>query len=369
MQAFLCYNWIKVVRPEVICRTVVMKYGTKERDRTMIKYNFSIPESDIVAPLNGALFITMKAHPEWFYDDFKIDSAYGCPKNCIWNGNREFAGKPNSMEEVAGIILSYKQCGITYRLTFTNFLLKEKDLADTYGNEIARVAEKFGSMAIVANSIMYNFIRDKYPGLDISWSTTTDFGNSMEQRVEKINQLSQEHVVVVPFDMNNKPLLRELQHPENIEVLVNEMCIDDCPMRREHERQSNLYNMGLIDKMVGCLMKQYKGTDKWKMHSMINRKGLDKYVERGINRFKFSGRTALLQTYSAYSYYFVKEEYQKDFYNSVNDIRRRMLLKANILQDDVYDARRKFIDDYGYDKAQHLRELIEITGAENDILW
>jgi len=334
-----------------------------------IKYYFSIPESDTVASLNGAMLMTMKAHPEWFYDDFKIDSAYGCPRGCIWNGNREFDGKPCTWEEVASIIRSYKDFGITYRLTFTNFLLEEKHLADEYGNMIAHVAEIYSSMAIAATPMMYDFNRQKYPGLDISWSTTTDFGNSMEERVTKINELSKERVVVVPFDMNNKPVLLQLEHPENIEVLVNEMCIDDCFMRREHERQSNLFNLGMLKERPHCLMQQYKGTDKWKMHSIISRQGLDKYAKQGINRFKFSGRQELVQTYTAYAYYFVKQEHRKDFHDNVNDIWQNMLLGAGLVQKDTYSAKRQLIDDYAYDEMQDMVKRMEKSGAENDGLW
>lgn len=136
-------------------------------DEGKIKYYLSIPESDTVASLNGALLMTMKAHPEWFYDDFKIDSAYGCPRGCIWNGNREFDGNRCTWEEVASIIRSYKDFGITYRLTFTNFLLEEKHLSDEYGNMIAHVAEIYSCSVEVTNSTLKEYLKAKYIKLDV----------------------------------------------------------------------------------------------------------------------------------------------------------------------------------------------------------
>lgn len=337
---------------------------------TQIKYYFSIPESETVRSLNGAMLMTLKAHPEWFYDDFKIDSVYGCPRSCIWNGNREFQNMSQcSIEEVENIIQAYQDFGVTFRLTFTNFMLEEKHLGDEYGNAIAYVVEKHKGMAIVSTPMMYDFIREKYPGLDVSWSTTTDFGNTAEERVAKINELSRERVVVVPYDMNNKPILMQLQHPENIEVLVNETCIDDCPRRREHWKKCCLMNMGILEGKQSCLMRQYRGTDRWKMHSMVNRKGLSKYVERGINRFKFSGRTELGQTYFAYTRYLVKQEHQRDFYSEVNDIWWKLRLEAGMERKDVYSSKEWLLDEYDYAESQAEMGAVEMLGAENDAMW
>lgn len=302
-----------------------MNLSQNIKSNTSVKYHFSIPDSYAVAMLNMILLRAMQEHNEWFYDDFVIDSCYGCPQGCIWNGNREFPGQSYGREIIAEIVNTYRSFNITYRATFTNFLLEEEHLRDAYGNLIAEVLSEYNGEVIVSIPLMFDYIKTKYPQLGITWSTTTDFGGTNSERVAKINELSHSRVVVVPFDMNNNVVLKELTNPHNIEVLVNEDCIDNCPRRREHETLCNLFNMGKISTTEDCLMGEYRGTEKWQMHSFISRMGLEKYVQRGIDRFKISGRQNVLQTLWGYFAYFVKKSHWTDFNDFANSFKRRAL--------------------------------------------
>ena len=328
-------------------------------------YSFSIPDSNLVRPINRCIIKTMKAHPEWFYSDFFIDSAYGCPPDCIWNGNREqktprFTPKDNWGELIAGF---YKGFNISYRLTFTNFMLKPEHLDDEYGNYIAKEISKYKGMGIVSTPMMYEYILKHYPDLDISWSTTTNFGATDEERIKKINELSQDRVVVVPYHLNGDEYLQQMKHPENIEVLVNEECIDNCPKRVEHERLSNLFNLGQLDAPPKCLMQNLKKTDKWTCHSIIGRERMKKLEKMGITRFKLSGRLIMDQVIGGYMYYFVLPKHRDEVIDSINKFYQEILCDLGILKRGVYYPNVMLIKGLKYCDG-HLKTLQRWGGPE-----
>lgn len=281
-------------------------------------YLFSIPDSYECRMANKMLIYGMLQNYGWFYNDFRIETAYGCMPRCIWNGNRmELGPVTHPNEWVQGVILeTYSKINIRYRLTFTNFLLRPEHLYDTYGNKIAEALSKVNAYAMVSTQMMYDYLAEKYPALTLCWSTTTDFGKSREEQVKKINELSEKNLVVLPYEFNNKPELDQLQHPENIEVLVNEKCIDNCPYRREHWAAANRYNLMETDNDVReCHYEEELKKQNFVLHHLIKRENLGDYAKKGIVHFKVEGRgnsEALLQFYLEW---FVKPEFRGNFIN------------------------------------------------------
>lgn len=336
------------------------------------RYLFSIPDASTVRTINMALFGAMREHSEWFYDDFVIESSYGCPVRCIWNGNRQLLGQSSNVNTVGGILGIYcRFVRIIYRLTFTNFLLEKKHLQDEGGNAIATIASSNNCSAIVSTRLMYDYIGEKYPKLSRTWSTTTDFGTSMPERIAKINELSVKDMVVLPYDMNNKPVLREFTHPENIEVLVNEPCMDNCPMRQAHYNKCNRLNL-ISDTIEAapCMMQGEKNSEVWQLHSMINREGLRKYANSGINHFKISGRDIVPSAIGAYLHYFVKKEYWNSYFNYCEEFNRIILEHDGTLIQEIYmGSKYSFIDDETLQQSLEIAQKISDWGSINIRLW
>ena len=273
-------------------------------------YLFSMPDGYAIRTLNKAVLYALKEHPDWFYDDFQIETAYGCPALCIWNGNRIELVSMN-MENWQEIIQTYTEFNIRYRLTFTNFLLQPEHLYDTYANAVAAELDEVGGYVMVSTPLMANYMR-RYPNLKVCWSTTTDFGKGQQEIIDKINELSENALVVLPYEFNNKPELDKFIHPENLEVLVNEFCIDNCPRRREHWTECNkraLYQK--IESDLECFFNSQYGFVKEKggHRHHIDREMLEDYTRRGINHFKISGRLDIKQAALAYFEYFVRREH------------------------------------------------------------
>lgn len=287
-------------------------------------YYFSIPDSFQIRETNRALFHAMQQHKEWFYDDFIIDTVYGTPGHCIWNGNRELFGEPFFRPELCKKVIfdRYKAFGVEYRLVFTNFMLKPEMLHDNYCNQVAEELNAVGGHIMVSTPMFAEYAKKTFPNLKLSWSTTTDFGKTVDEQVAKINELSRDALVVPPYTMNNKPeILDRFEHPENIEILSDEKCIDNCPRRRQHETNSNLYN--LYEQVEeGCLMvKDYrKGlyVNNPQVHK-VPRAKLSEYVDRGIVHFKIEGRSNPANMLMiSYCDYFIMPQYIDNFVDFVN---------------------------------------------------
>lgn len=276
-------------------------------------YYFSIPDSDMVRPINSILLTMLEQKKHWFYDDFVIDVAYGCPPSCIWNGNRgcdDIIYYPKKWNQ---IIEMYKHFNISYRVLFTNFLLRPEHLHDTYANKVAEILNNYGGYVMVSRPLMAFYVKNYFPNLKIGWSTTTDFGSTREEQIAKINELSAEGLVVPPLDFKGYIAMDEFQHPENIEIIVNEQCRDNCPRRKEHWTDVNECIIMEHDQSrpVGCFFPEQYG--KGKRNHNISREELGECAVKGINHFKISGRIDTVQTVQAYLEYFVLPQYRMEF--------------------------------------------------------
>lgn len=279
-------------------------------------YMFSIPDSEGVRPCNKWLFLAMDLHKEWFYEDFVIETAYGSPGGgFIWNGNRANRdGTYTSPMDWERVVLNmYHSQGISYRALFTNSLLEPEHLCDTYGNYVAKKANEYGESVMVSTELMAEYLHNSYPNIKICWSTTTDFGSSMEEQIDKINELSQSSIVVLPYQFNNTDYLKQCRYPGNLEILVNEKCVDNCPCRREHWRYYNQNNLFQVSGEYECKFKhECKFPEFGKHRHIIDRNNLSIYQKMGFYRFKLEGRYNLDALVDAYVDYFVKEGYHEE---------------------------------------------------------
>ncbi|MCQ2361639.1 MAG: hypothetical protein MJ048_01230 [Acidaminococcaceae bacterium] len=276
-------------------------------------YIYSIPDSKALAKLNYSLLYIRKCKPEWFYDVVEIKTAYGCPCECIWNGGR-LTAENASIEEFREKLLIYKSFGVRYRATFTNLLLGKDELRDETGNAMLDVLNEEGGSVMVGNQLMADYIKEKYPNLPVSWSTSTDFAPTPEETIEVINKLSKDTVVVLPYEFNNnKEQLSKLTNPGNIEVLVNENCRSNCPKRKEHQHNISeciLHGTGEIK--CACNDEYIR----WgRRGHNVRQKHWQLYSELGINRFKIVGRINRDQAETAYFYYLVEATHRQDVNN------------------------------------------------------
>lgn len=149
------------------------------------------------------------------------------------------------------------------------------------------------------------------------WSTTKGV-NSLEET----NELSKDRLTVLYYGMNNTTALQKLEHPDNIEVLVSEACIENCPNRMNHYK--SIGQLQLLQPSepfkcpYGCESYFYYEKPVTRDHYVSIDDIREVYLPLGINKFKIGGRqdhpVNLIENYVNY---FVKPEYRDDIRNKL----------------------------------------------------
>ena len=268
--------------------------------------------------------------PEKFRDNVVIDSMYGSFPGIIWNGGRNQTGQMFGIP-MENAIDKINKRGISVRYTYTNPLLEETHFADTYGNVTLTIANKYSGKyknqfgETVWNGVNVNvpkfakYIDDNYDNLYRLWSTTKDFKD-----VNEVNEYSHDALTVLPYWLNNNfEELEKLDKKENIEILVAEPCVDNCPFRQLHYQSLAQLQMGESVKEFQCPQgrKEYfYEVFPNKGHAITPELIETEYLPRGFNQFKISGRNEhFVNLIEHYVTYLVKPEYK-------DDIRNRLLL-------------------------------------------
>lgn len=264
--------------------------------------------------LNQVLINLMNKYPESFRDGYKIGSVYGTFPGAIWNGGRTVFGV-TSKGDMGKIITAYNSKGVPVRFTWTNSLLEEKHLTDTYCNLIMKMADNGMNQVLVNREILEDYIRREYPGFKLISSTTKRM-LSLETLQEEIEK--DYFLVVLDYDLNhNEDVLSALQpYADKVEILVNEICHPGCKMRQEHYRnqsQAQLeYDPNLPFKCPNDSTPRVFA-ECMKRPAFISNEEIESYIERGYINFKIVGRGLPIEfVKDSYLYFLVKDD-KRDF--------------------------------------------------------
>ena len=264
--------------------------------------------------LNQILLNLMKDYPSKFVEGYKIGSVYGTFPGAIWNGGRAVFGTAFK-GDIDKIIKLYNSRGVPVRFTWTNSLLEEKHVNDTFCNMIMKLADNGKNQVPVNRPALEEYIRKEYPNYPIISSTT--------KRIVDLAEIKEElerdyHLVVLDYDLNHEEaVLAELEPvADRIEILVNEICSPGCPKRAEHYKAESLSQLEFDkDTYFKCPHQNAKRgfSECMKRPAFISNEEIGSYIERGYVNFKIAGR-GLSQEFlmDSYLYFLVKED-QRDF--------------------------------------------------------
>ncbi len=249
--------------------------------------------------------------PQWFYDDFKISAAYGSFPNCIWNGGRTTLGaiSRTMMEKT---VEEFNKRGIAVRYTFTNPLLEEKHMNDTFANLCLEVADNGMNEVLVNTQVIEDYIRENYPGYKIL-SSTTKCLRTIEQ-VEA--ELEKDYfLVVLDSSLNKDERIFSLKEKGRLEVLADHGCRLNCPNSKNHYIASGKGQLNFdYPKFPACpYVAHTKFEDVLKKEHSIPRDLMnEKYIPNGIKHFKLDGRSFNREKLvDSFMHYMVKPEYQE----------------------------------------------------------
>lgn len=264
--------------------------------------------------LNQILLNLMEKYPEKFRAGYKIGSVYGTFPGAIWNGGRAVFGMTGK-GDMEKIIKAYNSKGVPVRFTWTNSLLEERHLLDTYCNLIMKLGSNGMNQVLINNKILEDYIRKEYPKYKIISSTT--------KRIINIDNLMQEvskdyYLIVLDYDLNHNEKVLSMLEPYayKIEILVNEICVPKCKKRVEHYRnqsQAQLEFDTALPFRCPHNTSNRNFSECRKRPAFISNEEIGRYIDRGFVNFKIVGR-GLSQEFVKDSYlYFLVNEQDREF--------------------------------------------------------
>lgn len=285
---------------------------------------FSIPDFYYLFDLNMNLLALMRNTPELFRDNVKITSIYGTFPGCMWNSCHQSLGQA-TYENIATTIMLLNNAGVSVRFTFNNSEIQGCHLMDIYSNEILKITSQVKSETGIKNGVIINSdILDKhiiksFPQFYHVWSDTKSIKN-----ITDLNVLSEDRLTALPYDMNNSKQLDDIEYPENIEVSVNNPCIEMCPHRDAHyaeigKLQLHKYTEGFMCPF-GCENYFYYDSLVERGH-FVSMDYIDAiYIPRKITKFKILGRgDSPINVIESYVNYFAKP-------NQRDNVRNKLLI-------------------------------------------
>lgn len=274
------------------------------------KVYWHLPGFCVFRLFNQILMNLMKDYPDKFRDGYCIGSVYGTFPGAIWNGGRAVFGI-SGRDDIKAILKIYNDRKIPVRFTWTNCLLEEKHIYDTYCNLIMQLANNGLNQVLVNQPLLEQYIRENYPDFKRISSTT--------KRITGLEALQEEldkdyYLVVLDYDLNhNRDVLSAIQNKaDKVEILVNEVCYPNCPKRSEHYRQQSQMQLEYdINTAFPCpnKVKERKFADCMDRPSFISNEQIQDYIDKGFVNFKIVGRGMPLDfVKESCLYYLVKDE-------------------------------------------------------------
>ena len=264
--------------------------------------------------LNQIIINLIKEYPEKFNDGYKVASVYGTFPGAIWNGGRAVFGI-TSKGDMEKIVSTYNKLNVPVRFTWTNSLLTDKHLNDTYCNLIMDIANNGMNQVLVNSPVLEGYLKDNYPDFKYISSTT--------KRIKDLDAFKEElkkgyYLCVLDYDNNHNDALLEELRPEagKIEILVDEVCFPNCPRRLDHYKDESYAQLTFDrDSAFKCINNITKPSfeESMKRPAFISNEEIGSYIERGYVNFKIVGRGLPIQMVKdSYMYYLVKED-SKEF--------------------------------------------------------
>lgn len=282
--------------------------------------NYHLPDILNHHRLNIITYEMIKEHPEYFYDDVKIGSVFGCYPSALWNGGR-YLGGPQTEDKIIKMSLEdYNVRGIPVRFTFTNPLITKEHLGNPYCNKILRMGNNGLNEVIVNSPVLEEYIRKNYPDYKITSSTCKEI-----RTPEGVNaELEKDYnLVVLDYNWNNNfEFLESIKDKARCELLVNACCIPECKRRGEHYRTIGEHQI-INEERIHSLSKNLPEQESFKCDFMCQNLYVTtgykthispesiytKYVPMGFNQFKLEGRTnSDVSVLESIVYYMVKPE-------------------------------------------------------------
>ena len=305
----------------------------------MLDLNFALPNFTNRLHTNLSLIECWRNDPTMFRDGVRFDNVYDCFPGCKANGGRHVLGQPYSSDQMHATFAALNDAGVKARLTFTNMFIDSHVLEDDdYIRKILDVASHYNVEVIVYSDDVANYLCQNYP-FKLVLSTSREITD-----IETLNDaLDRFDYVVLNYNLNkNYDFIAQAAHPERLEVMVNELCAPNCPVRQKH------YELESRDQLNGestlfleeCRRPKVEFSELFDGPIVFSNEELIRLrADYGIRHFKIVGRNKKREKHvDALLYYLVKPEYHADIRRMLSmqalfQITQRHLAHAHSLED------------------------------------
>lgn len=260
--------------------------------------------------INTYFIENIREHPEWFYDNIQIGAVYGTFPGVAWNGGRAMVGT-TTVEEICDTIIHYWNLQVPIRFTYTNTLIKEEHLQNSYANIVTGLAENGLNEILVNSPVLEDYLREEYPNYKFLSSTTKCLLN----KDDILNEADKYYLTVLDYRKNpDLDFLASLPDKHKYELLINAYCDPNCLFRAQHyDRLSQLQLENSMENGdIECRGLKHSFFEALNLPTVIKVDDLySTYVNLGFSHFKIEGRTInIADILESYLYYMVKPEYK-----------------------------------------------------------
>lgn len=277
---------------------------------------FNLPDFIAGRGVYSTLIDLSQQERDFLLPNTGIACVYGNFPSCIWNGGGINISGVWSKQDIIALIEYYNYAlHIPLRFTFTNPLIDERHLSDTYANMIAECGHNGMNEILTSSIILENYLREKYPKYKFCRSI-------IGARDSAVDLSDKYYLSVCQRRMNNnweflETIPEDKRH--KVEFLCTDPCPDNCPRLYTHYRD---FARAQLEFSPGtpeceCSMNNVKGVFVHKylhgLETYISREMIDKdYLPRGFNQFKISGRGSAVGGIFGALNYMVNPEYRDD---------------------------------------------------------
>ncbi len=224
-----------------------------------------------------------------------------------WNCGRVLSMLMRSETEINTAAAGYVKRGIPVDLTFTNPLLREEDMKNMLGNRLlsffaAQSTPKVRHAVIIGSEALYAHVKTNYPQLNTVSSILRITCDGGKGQLDSYLRLAERYdkVMIHPDDVFNFDLLEKLEDKGRYELILNEYCMRNCPMRAFHyttmaEQAFDIdgYDTTKFYKALsrnGCSSTNAMLADPAVGVAALTTPEIDRLYEMGFRKFKLQGR-------------------------------------------------------------------------------
>lgn len=193
---------------------------------------------------NAKALIITKSMLETFHKENELEFVcYDNPVHTVWAGGRPMVCDygPEDPDSFFRDCMMCNSFGVGLFFTFSNLLVKEEHLNEELGNRVLSSFHAKGNGVICGSDVLAKYIRKRYPKYTIVGSVTRPVKTAEDIK----RTLDLYDRVVLPPELNRDfDFLETLKDDVNkIEILVNEVCMPNCPYKKHHYTLISKFNM------------------------------------------------------------------------------------------------------------------------------